>query len=298
MNKTVVIVTHDDRFHADDAFAVATLFCLLDKSPVQTTVVRTRDEALISKADFVVDVGAVHDPEKNRFDHHQIGGAGKRDNGIPYASFGLVWQKFGKDIAESSDAAMIVDRTLVTSIDASDSGVDIYTKIFPDTLPYTISDHIHNLRPTWQESAKLVDERFLEAVAFARKVLEREIVHAKASIAAESIVRKVYENTTDKRIIIFETFYDHEGTLASLPGPLFSVFPRTGGTWVLKAIREDMSLFKNRKDLPKEWAGLRDSKLAEITGVPDAIFCHNARFMAVAKSKVGAIALANLALNS
>ncbi|MEK7088001.1 MAG: MYG1 family protein, partial [Patescibacteria group bacterium] len=43
---------------------------------------------------------------------------------------------------------------------------------------------------------------------------------------------------------------------------------------------------------------LRDAKLAEVTGVPDAVFAHRNRFMAVARSKEGAIALAKLALQS
>jgi len=36
--------------------------------------------------------------------------------------------------------------------------------------------------------------------------------------------------------------------------------------------------------------------LAKVTGVPDATFCHNGRFLAVAKSKEGALKLAEIAL--
>ena len=87
MSKKVIIVTHDGMFHSDDVFAVAALLSLLDATPAIATVVRTRDEDLMRKADFVVDVGGVYDSEKNRFDHHQEGGAGKRLNGISYAAF-------------------------------------------------------------------------------------------------------------------------------------------------------------------------------------------------------------------
>jgi uncharacterized UPF0160 family protein len=38
-----------------------------------TAVVRTRDEAELAKCDIVVDVGAVYDPARLRFDHHQRG---------------------------------------------------------------------------------------------------------------------------------------------------------------------------------------------------------------------------------
>jgi len=50
--------------------------------------------------------------------------------------------------------------------------------------------------------------------------------------------------------------------------------------------------------LPAEWAGLRDAELARVTGVADAVFCHRNRFMAVARTKEGAVALAKLALKT
>lgn len=36
-------------------------------------MIRTRDPALLDTCDIVVDVGAVYDAEKLRFDHHQRG---------------------------------------------------------------------------------------------------------------------------------------------------------------------------------------------------------------------------------
>ena len=57
-------------------------------------------------------------------------------------------------------------------------------------------------------------------------------------------------------------------------------------------------MFEDRMKLPAAWAGLRDEELAKVTGVPDAVFCHRALFLAVAKSKEGALALAKLALSN
>jgi uncharacterized UPF0160 family protein len=54
--------------------------------------------------------------------------------------------------------------------------------------------------------------------------------------------------------------------------------------------------FDARADLPEAWAGLRDAELAAVTGVPDAGFCHNGRFIAAAKSFEGVRAMAKLAL--
>ena len=56
--------------------------------------------------------------------------------------------------------------------------------------------------------------------------------------------------------------------------------------------------FVARADLPAPWAGLRDEQLAAVTGVPDAGFCHNGRFIASAKSYEGIHTMAVLALEA
>jgi uncharacterized UPF0160 family protein len=296
MDKKVLIATHDGMFHSDDVFAVAALLLMLDKTPVIVNIVRTRDEEDIRKADFVVDVGSIYDASRNRFDHHQVGGAGSRQNGIPYTSFGLVWAKFGKEVSGSENVADSIDQTLVAPVDAYDAGVDLFKCMVPGVAPRTLDDYIHNLRPTWQEETAKVDERFLEAVGFARKVLEREIAYAKSAVDAKNFVLKAYENAADKRLIILDLFYPNEETLTALPEPLFVIYPRLEGSWNVKAVRDDLTSFKNRLDLPESWAGKRDAELAEVTGVKDAIFCHTARFLAVAKSKEGAVRLAEIAI--
>ena len=63
-------------------------------------------------------------------------------------------------------------------------------------------------------------------------------------------------------------------------------------------MRKEKNSFKNRKDFPTIWAGLRDEKLQKVTGVSDSIFCHRGLFLAVAKSKEGAVKLAKLALSA
>jgi uncharacterized UPF0160 family protein len=92
-NKKKILVTHNATFHADDIFATATLSLLLGG---KVKVIRTRDEEIIRTGDYVYDVGGEYDASINRFDHHQKGGAGKRENGIPYAAFGLLWKTYGE----------------------------------------------------------------------------------------------------------------------------------------------------------------------------------------------------------
>ena len=74
-DKKIIVATHNGSFHTDDVFAVASLSLAFSNEGLQ--VVRTRDQEVIKSADIVVDVGRIHDVDKNRFDHHQEGGAGK-----------------------------------------------------------------------------------------------------------------------------------------------------------------------------------------------------------------------------
>lgn len=287
------IVTHDGKFHADDVFAVAAL--LLVEPSAQ--IVRTRNAERIQKSDIVVDVGGVYDERTNRFDHHQVGGAGARENGIPYAAFGLVWKKFGQVLGKNAGVALQVDTALVVPIDANDNGIDLSTPTEASLSPYEIADAIRAFIPTWLEEETDVDAAFCETVSFAQKIIEREMKRAEAILAGEYQVEQIYAASEDKRLIILDEDFSWKDTLAKFPEPLYVVHPQNG-TWRLYCVRGNPHQFVNRKDLPEKWAGLRDAELAKLTGVPDALFVHRNRFMAVAKSKEGALALAKLALQS
>ena len=75
----------------------------------------------------------------------------------------------------------------------------------------------------------------------------------------------------------------------------FLVFPQAGD-WLVQAVPVAGQPFSQRLPLPAAWAGLRGADLAALTGVGDAVFCHNGRFIGGAGSREGAIALARLAL--
>lgn len=285
-----LLVTHNGTFHSDDVFATATLSILFDGD---IEVIRTREPEMFEKGDYVYDVGGKYEPERNRFDHHQIGGAGKRENGIPYAAFGLVWKKFGSEVCGSQEVADRIEGHLVQAIDAEDNGLDTYTIQGP-VGPYLLQGIVNSFRPTWKEEEDY-DEPFMEIVDFAKKFLLRKIEKAKASLEAEKFVRKAYEDSLDKSIIILDDSYPWRTFLVEYPEPLFVVIQKSD-KWNVYGVNIEVTTHEIRKPLPASWAGLRDEELARVTGVPDATFCHNGRFLAVAKSKEGAIALAQKAL--
>ena len=298
MKNNKKLITHDGSFHADDIFACAVLCLVLEKNNEEFEIIRTRDENMIKTGDYVFDIGGIYNAESNRFDHHQVGGAGKRLNGIEYASFGLVWKKFGKILSSSDDVVALIDEKLAAPVDASDNGFDLFENKH-EISPYLIQNLFISMRPTWREGNQNIYEMFLKCVVIAKEILLREIIQAGDALLAEETIISIYKKTEDKRIIILDKNYPYEYTLNNFPEILFVIYPRTtDGFWAVKAVKKDIKTFINRKNFPKLWAGLKEEELINVSGVADAVFCHRALFMCVAKSKEGAIKLAQIAVES
>ncbi|OGI56887.1 hypothetical protein A3B85_01335 [Candidatus Nomurabacteria bacterium RIFCSPHIGHO2_02_FULL_37_13] len=294
-NSSKKLVTHNGSFHADDVFAAAVLSIYLEKRRETFEIIRTRDEEIIKTGDYVFDVGGIYDADKNRFDHHQKDGAGKRDNNIEYSSFGLVWKKFGIELCSSQKAVDTIDQKLAAPIDAFDNGVDLVENKY-EISPYFVQHLIFAMRPTWREN--LTDDKmFFKSATMAKEILSREIIQTQDVILAEESVIAIYKKTEDKRIIVLNKNYPYEYILHDFPEPLFVIYLRKNDNfWVVKTIQQDPKTFNSRKNFPSVWSGLCYEEFQKITGVSDAVFCHRGLFLAVAKSKEGAIKLAQLAL--
>ena len=286
----LIIATHNGNFHADDVFSIAALKGIFPSS----RLIRTRDLAVIGQADIVIDVGGEYDADTDRFDHHQRGGAGARVNGIPYSSFGLIWQKYGAKICSGNqEIADAVESSLVSAIDAVDCG-------YVDGVPQgvSLSQTIGMFNPTWQEESHF-DECFDQAVDFASRVLSRFIASANGGISAKAIVAKAINEADDARVIVLDKYTPWKTTVHALSkDALYIIYPSPSGQWRIQTVPVEPGSFDDRKPLPKAWAGLSDKALIAATGIHDAMFCHNGLFIAGAESfestlKMAAIALEN-----
>lgn len=300
MKKT--IVTHSATFHADDVFAVAA-YIMAHGGRDAWNIVRTRDEEIIKHAEAVVDVGGEYDHARNRYDHHQVGGAGIREDGTPYAAFGLVWKHFGEQLCGNAEIAASIEQSLVKANDATDNGVEVATLLFEDVREFSIASYVAVLNPTWKEedaaedADALRDERFTALVDWAMHVLSRMILRAKHKYEACAEVEAMYQASSDKRVIVMERFYPWHDVLLAHPEPVFVVGPSLeAGRWAVRAVPAGEATFDTRMRFPEAWGGLRDAELSAVTGVPDAVFCHTKLFLAVAGSREGALALAYGAL--
>ena len=288
--KNITVVTHNGIFHADDVFSIAALKLVFPS----LKLIRSRDAAVIAAADVVVDVGGIHDEATDRFDHHQRGGAGARENGIPFSSFGLIWQKYGEQIcAGEASIAKSVDAGLVSAIDAIDCG---YGEGASEGI--SLSRAISVFNPSWEEDTD-IDRCFDEAVEFASRLLQRFIASAAGGVNAKAIVAKAIEQAADPRVIVLEQFTPWKKTVHALSEEaLYVVYPSQTGQWRIQSVPLEPGSFENKKSLPAAWGGLSDQALQAETGIDDAMFCHNGLFIAGAESFASVMKMADAALQN
>lgn len=284
------IVTHDGNFHADDVFSVAALKAIFPTH----TLIRTRNMDIIKNADIVLDVGGEYDAEAGRFDHHQRGGAGQRENGIPFSSFGLIWQKYGLSICQDDETlAKSIDADLVSTIDAIDCG---YVDGVAQGI--SLSQTISMFNPTWQEDSDF-DASFNEAVEFASRILHRFIAAASGGLNAKALVAKAINDADDARLIVLDKYIPWKRTVHALSTEaLYIVYPSHQGKWKIQTVPVEPGSFEDRKPLPQAWAGLSGDEFVEVTGLSDAMFCHNGLFIAGAESFDSIMKMATIALES
>ncbi len=196
----MLIATHDGSLHADEVFAVAALGLLNDR----VEVVRTRDRGALAGADLRVDVGFRNDARTGDFDHHQRGFDAARNNGVRYASFGLVWREFGARVCDDDqEVADTVDDTLVAPVDANDTGQQLTRSLIDGVRPMTVSGIIGAFNAHWDETLtpQQERERFDAAVALAREVLSREVASAASGRRSERVVREAIDAGIPEDII-------------------------------------------------------------------------------------------------
>jgi uncharacterized UPF0160 family protein len=311
-----VLVTHSGRFHCDEVFAYAILRLALGLSEPgrDHRLIRTRDPVVIQSADVAWDVGTVFDPAAGRFDHHQRG-APLRPDGTPYSAAGLIWQVYGEPAVAALLAASAVsrarptvfapaitaelDESVLRRIDELDNGVSSQGPVLDDLLG--LGRLIADFNPVW-DSAEAAsphsgDAAFLEAAAMAEGVLCRRVEAVRARLQADAMVLAAHAAGADPRILVLDRGMPWKVAAFSHDLPvIFTVSPAANGNWMVDAMPPDPGSFGQRLPLPESWAGLEGQELAAASGVADAVFVHVRRFVGAARSRAGAIAMAELAL--
>lgn len=324
--ETKTIGTHNGTFHCDEALAVFLLRHTPDYR--EASLKRTRDLAILDTCDIVVDVGAIYDAEKRRFDHHQRGfqevfGYGF---GTKLSSAGLIYKHFGKEVIAGELELDIEDPNLtvlwlklykefIEAIDGIDNGISQYpSEQKPKYRNRTdLSSRVSWLNPPWNcpADAEIVDSLFSKASQLAgEEFLGRLRYYANAWLPARGFVgaglTARHGIDPSGRIILFEQFIpwkehlfelEEERNIASDALPLYVIYPdEFGGNWRVQAVPVAPESFESRKALPEKWRGLRDDQLSRVCGVEGCVFVHASGFIGGNKTKEGALGLARLAV--
>ena len=121
----------------------------------------------------------------------------KRKNGGNFASAGLIWMHYGKEILERNNLQFknevfeVVDDELMSKIDAHDNG----------EAESEISKLISEFNPEPIELSSY-DSYFIEAVIFARKIIENKIKTAENKYREYEEIKKEMEITKGNTVFL------------------------------------------------------------------------------------------------
>ena len=165
--KNASAFTHSGKFHADDVFSAALLLYL-------------NPEITITRGNQVPEnyEGLVFDIGRGQYDHHQKDSR-IRDNGVPYAAFGLLWEKLGPEIL-GEELALKFDESFVQPLDINDNTGE----------KNELATLIGNFNPGW-DSKSSNDEAFFQAVSVAGMILENKFERYLGNERADRRVEEV-----------------------------------------------------------------------------------------------------------
>lgn len=267
-------VTHSGTMHADDIFSTA----FLDLYHNDIKVFRTTTIPTDLNEDVIV-----YDIGRGKFDHHQET-ATKRENGITYCSFGLLWQEYGRDFLQKRNIENIeevftaFDKDFIEAIDADDNGV--FPKIDAQFKVKTLSDVFKLFNPGYK-SGQDESLQFTKAVVFAKTIIEEELISVTGKVIAKQQVLKCLE-TKENHTLFLPEYMPYEQTVLqeeSASDIYFVVYPSNRGGYGIKTVPISQEDHTKRLDFPENWAGLENEELEQASGIKGLTFCHLTRFL-------------------
>lgn len=301
------LVTHAGAFHADDLLS----YVILSDLYPEATLLRTRDQNLLEThkgKSIMFDTGGSYDPAKHIYDHHQPD-APKRDDGTPYAAFGLVWKHFGTRWLVNTAGVpkkhahtvwQGIDDTLVRQVDTVDNGViENYNSIETDITTLIFRDNPSSLGMDGQyypPSDAARDAAFKHTKSWVQPLLRGHAQSLARDAIGKDVVQKALDARPFKELVVLDTPVPWTKSLFACQGhesARLVTFPTgTNNEWALQTIPTKPQGLTARQWFPKAWRGLRGADMAKASGVNDAHFCHAGGFFCATTGKDAAIELA------
>lgn len=246
--------THGGKFHADDVFSAALLLYI-------------NPEIVISRGNKVPEDfdGIVFDIGRGRYDHHQKDSR-VRENGVPYAAFGLLWEALGKEIL-GEELAEKLDESFIQPLDINDNTGE----------KNELATLIGNFNPPWDAKGGS-DEAFFQAVSVAGMILENKFERYRGNARADQHVEQVLEEHNPKdRILVLPEFIPCQKALDETE-IAFVIFPSNRGGYCIQPQKREYSM-NYKCSFPSQWLGLEGEELVKETGLSSAVFCHKGGFL-------------------
>ncbi len=246
--------THGGKFHADDVFSSALLLYI-------------NPEIVISRGNKVPEEfdGIVFDIGRGRYDHHQKDSR-VRENGVPYAAFGLLWEVLGKEIL-GEELAEKFDEAFVQPLDNNDNTGE----------KNELATLIGNFNPSWDAKGGS-DEAFFQAVSVAGMILENKFERYRGNARADQRVEQVLKGHDPKdRILVLPEFIPCQKALTETE-IAFVIFPSNRGGYCIQPQKREYSM-NYKCSFPSQWLGLEGEELVKETGLSSAGFCHKGGFL-------------------
>lgn len=263
--------THGSKFHSDDVFATAFLRIL------NPTIEITRGFTVPEPFE-----GIVYDIGRGRFDHHQEDKE-IRDNGCPYAAFGLLWREFAPSAVGEQEAAWF-DERFVQPLDQSDNTGSYHV----------LAEIIDEFNPTW-DSDESYDDCFWKAVDFAEQIMRNHFQAVAGVERAKCMVQQAMQDCDGDILVLPEYAPWKDAVIGS--SYQMVVYPSNRGGYSVQGVpvgKTDNTLVC---EMPRQWWGKDAPEIAEISGISTLRFCHASGFMAVADTKEDALLAAQSALH-
>ena len=273
--------THSGKFHADDVFSSALLLYL-------------NPEIRIIRGNKVPEDfdGIVFDIGRGRYDHHQKDSR-IRENGIPYAAFGLLWEELGAEIL-GEELAQKFDESFVQPLDNNDNTGE----------KNELATLIGNFNPTWDAQGGN-DEAFFQAVSVAGMILENKFERYLGNERADKRVEEILEehqkailsgekSKEEARILILPEFVPCQKRLSETD-IAFVIFPSNRGGYCIQPQKKEYSM-NYKCSFPKEWLGYENEELLQATGLASAGFCHKGGFLMTTGTLDDAISACKISL--
>ena len=305
----MLVATHNGSFHADELTACVILSLLHD----DFRVIRSRDLEELERADIVIDVSGKFDLKKH-FDHHPKEFTKTRANRIKYATAGLIWEFYGRqlllkytnsipELADVDNEAIsrawtVIDNNFMQFIDLTDNGqLDTYTlehAVPQDAQSKQVYDWMNGLfmkAPVipaliaLQNTPDGTDEEqmhnFLNTLECFKTLFNRIFINILKNSRDEAKVLQLYDGSEilfmSEKLPWFETVLNNWDKFTNC---LLAVYPdHNGRGWRIQSLPgSESARFENRCSAPVSWRGREFEDLNKLAGISTATFVHKAGF--------------------